>query len=598
MTDSSPLKPCNEQLAEGPGWTALSGREDLAKYGRSNSIILFAAELYLNVEDIDSFAAEALTDHNNDKKCDLVSVNVEQGIIVVGQTYAAQVPNNKTEAPSAKTSDLNAAVSWLLTGDTDTLPEVLRGAAEQARQALKDGSITDFQIWSVHNCPESKNIQCELKQVESTAHDILKRNFPSCSVNVSSREIGKSRINSVYTKNSKSIVVTDPINIPIDGGFAVDGNTWSSYNTTIPLSILRDLWSKHATDLLSPNVRDYLGIRRSEQNINFGIKRTAISEADDFFIFNNGITAMVDDFTVSDDHTMLTINGLGIVNGGQTTGAIGTLTDSEAPDLPRAKVLLRIVKTKTPEIMQSVVRFNNTQNRVESADFRSTDAVQESLRIQFSSVPQAHYRGGRRGGESNAIRRDRDLLADKTVAQALAAFHGEPNIGYNETSRIWEEDATYARFFNEETSARHIVFCYALLKAIDAHKRDVSSIPEAKRTKIQSASARFFSSRGSSVLLVAAIADSIESVLGKAVPDLFRLRFIRNVSPYTAIGYWRGVIDPLSSFCTKLSVATNQGLKSKSKVDSAVETFSMMIDAVKDSLQTDFENFSKMVETA
>jgi hypothetical protein len=58
-------------LASGPGWTALSERSDLAKYGSGNSIGLFAAELRLGIDDIDTFAADALTDATNDKNATL-----------------------------------------------------------------------------------------------------------------------------------------------------------------------------------------------------------------------------------------------------------------------------------------------------------------------------------------------------------------------------------------------------------------------------------------------------------------------------------------------------------------------------------------------
>lgn len=582
-------------LADGPAWESLAGREDLEKYGDSNSILLFVAELRLGVEDIDTFAADALTDHGNDKKCDLVSVDSETGLVVVAQSYAAKLPNNKTEAPAGKTSDLNTAVSWLLTGPVTEMPETLRGAAEQTRFALKEGKITDFEIWSVHNCPESVNVSRELKQVESTAHDLIAKNFPACMINVSSAEIGRNRLNDLYSRHSKSIVVSEKIVLDIDGGFEVEGNTWRSFNTTIQLSALRDLWSEHSTDLLSPNVRDYLGIRKSERNINYGIKRTAKDQPEDFFIFNNGITAMVNDFYVSDDSKKLTIDGLGIVNGGQTTGAIGTLSLAEAGGLDRAKVLFRVVKTKTTQVMESVVRFNNTQNRVEAADFRSSDPVQERLRAEFEDIPGAQYRGGRRGGSTNAIRRDRDLLADNTVAQALASFHGDPNLAYNETRRIWDEDAVYARYFSDRTRAKHIIFCYSLLKAIEQYKRELNGIPEQDRTKAQSATVRFLRSRGSSLLFEAALGKCIESVLARAVPDLFRLEFSGNISSSSGVGSWHPLVVSLSAFNEQLTNAANQGLKSQSKVDTALRQFSSMIEAVKSPLALEFETFAKSV---
>jgi hypothetical protein len=40
-------------------------------------------------------------------------------------------------------------------------------------------------------------------------------------------------------------------------------------------------------------------------------------------------------------------------------------------------------------------------------------------------------------------------MSASAVAQALAAFHLEPNLAYNETRRIWVDDAVYARYFSD-----------------------------------------------------------------------------------------------------------------------------------------------------
>jgi hypothetical protein len=44
-------------------------------YGDAQALMLFALELNFNIDDIDSVAAVSLTDHSNDKKCDLVFVD-------------------------------------------------------------------------------------------------------------------------------------------------------------------------------------------------------------------------------------------------------------------------------------------------------------------------------------------------------------------------------------------------------------------------------------------------------------------------------------------------------------------------------------------
>jgi hypothetical protein len=50
---------------------AFEVREDLEQYG-DNALLLYALELKYNIDDIRSVAVQALTDGNNDKKCDMV----------------------------------------------------------------------------------------------------------------------------------------------------------------------------------------------------------------------------------------------------------------------------------------------------------------------------------------------------------------------------------------------------------------------------------------------------------------------------------------------------------------------------------------------
>ena len=348
---------------------------------------------------------------------------------------------------------------------------------------------------------------------------------------------------------------------------------------------------------MSPNIRDYLGVRKSERNINFGIKKTAKERPEDFQIFNNGITAMVHEFKVEGegDTRKLVVTGLGIVNGGQTTGSIGTLADADVEALSRARVQVRFVKSSDLEIMESVVRYNNTQNKVETTDFRSKDAVQDRLRAEFEKVPDAQYRGGRRGGVDDAIKRDRSVLPDSSVAQALAAFHGEPNLAYNELRQIWDNDATYARFFNEFVSARHIVFCYSLLKAVEKAKLDISSKDTAKRTKAETGHTTFFSNRGSSLLLVGAIGLSVETILGRAVVNNYELQFKQNLSPEKARELWQPIVAAGLAFSSRLTNATNLGLKNQDRVKQAITDFTGLIEATRDADTAKFDTFADVV---
>jgi hypothetical protein len=427
------------------------------------------------------------------------------------------------------------------------------------------------------------NVATELAQAAQTAESIIRSDFPDSNVDVTSQEIGRGSLEEEYARTQVPILVSDAFTFTVPGGFEIKAGSWTAFSTAISAQDLRKLWVAHKAKLMSPNIRDYLGIVRSAGNINFGIKETARSQPENFAIFNNGITVLVHDYGVlSQDYGIeLKITGIGVVNGGQTTGALGSLDDGDASRMEGARVMARFVKCADAQVLEDIVRFNNTQNKIEATDFRSKDSIQERLRAEFGDVPEAEYRGGRRGGISDAIARPKGLLPDTSVAQSLAAFHGNPNLAYNETRSIWDNDATYASVFRDSVSARHIIFTHSLLKAVEHAKKKLMKTPEANRTDAQRKHAAFFSSRGSTYLLVAGIGACIETVLGRAVADRYSLRFSDNLSPDAAADLWQPMVDVVLAFSAQLQPATDLGLKASERVARALEDFSAMVEATR-----------------
>lgn len=583
-----------------PGLAAFRQRADLEKYG-DNALLLFVAQLRLGFDDIDTFASNSLTDGSGDKKCDLVAVTPDRQRVVLAQGYMSS-KESVGAAPSNKASDLNTGISWLLSGELDQLPTTLRGAAEEVREAVSSGSVRELQLWYVHNCPESENVRTELNQARETADSILKRDFPEAEIDVTFSEVGLTKLEDEYARIQAPILVPDTYTFSVPGGFEIIESDWSAYSTAVSVSDLRRLWATHKTNLMSPNIRDYLGVIQRSGNINFGIKETAKDQPANFAIFNNGITVLVNDYTVIDSDQgsghRLTVSGLGIVNGGQTTGALGSLSEDESEPAASAQVMARFVKCTNTAVLGDIVRYNNTQNKVEAADFRSKDAVQERLRSEFLSIPEAEYRGARRGGETDAIQRSKTLLPDSSAAQSLAAFHGEPNLAYNETRSIWDNDAVYSRIFRHNVSARHIVYTYGLLKAVEQAKQKLLSVPEAERTAANKRHIMFFSARGSNYLFVAAIGSCIETILGQAISDRYSLQFQDNVSPSTAISLWRPVVDLTSAFSNQLLPAVDSGLKSQERVKKAIDEFSAMLEAYMTTNPDSFQEIAGATQAA
>jgi hypothetical protein len=428
-----------------------------------DAIGLFALGLKFGIDDLEAVGAEIITGSGDDKKCDLVYLDKEEGRCVVAQCYVSR--RARAAAPANKASDLNTAVSWLLSTPIGNLPERLKASAAEIRESIKDNKLREINIWYVHNLPESKNVSSELTAVEHSANAAIKGINSSAVINVLGREVGAQTFARLYQDSETPILVTQQIGITVPVGFRLREREWSAYQTILPGNFFYDLYKKYGLDLFSANIRDYLGSRASDSNINYGIKQTAEDQPQNFWVFNNGITALVNGLQskLRSGKIRLTIDGVSIVNGAQTTGALGSLAERPKKNL---SVPVRFIWTKNELLVEDIIKYNNSQNKISASDFRSTDAIQKRLKNEFRNIPDAEYEGGRRGGASDRIKRRPNLLPSYTVGQALAAFHGDPVIAYDRKSDIWINDRTYSNYFKDETTAKHIVFVYSLYHAV------------------------------------------------------------------------------------------------------------------------------------
>jgi AIPR protein len=559
-----------------PHWlAAYEARTDLATYG-DNSLGLFALALRFRIEDLESVAANSITDGNDDKKCDVIYIDKDEGKAIIAQCYRAATP--KDAAPSNKASDLNTAVSWVLQRPLHQLPEKIRSASEELRVAILAGQITSLNLWYIHNCKESKNVAEELKTLSHTTSSIIKNHYKDQDLAVSVLEVGSGTFERWYRENLSPILVNEEFSVRTTSSFQISGPEWKAIVAPIPAQFLRRVYEKHKTNIFSANIRDYLGSRQSDSNINNGIKTTAAEDPANFWVFNNGVTILCHKVSakVVKSGTNLHLTGMSIVNGAQTTGALGSL---EKPLPASAKVLARFVETGSTTIVQNIIRFNNSQNKISASDFRSTDATQKRLKDEMNDIPHAEYEGGRRGGYGDAIKRRANLLASLTVGQALAAFHGDAVVAYNQKSDIWINDRLYGKYFQDDTSARHIVLSYSLLKCIEHIKLELvqKSRTAGELTSLEEEQLKFFRQRGAIYLFVAAVASCMETFLQRRIPNMFALNFKKNKSPDDAILAWMPVVKAIAPLCSQLSDALADGLKNSVNVSTSINRFKSLV---------------------
>ena len=151
-------------------------------------------------------------------------------------------------------------------------------------------------------------------------------------------------------------------------------DSYQSYLVVIPGEILSTLYEKHGSRLLEQNVRSFLQARNK---VNKGIRTTVIREPNNFFAYNNGITATAQEVETIENGAglqIMRIKDLQIVNGGQTTASLFHTRRKDKVSLERVFVQMKLSVIDPEESEKMVPRISeyaNTQNRVNAADFYS-----------------------------------------------------------------------------------------------------------------------------------------------------------------------------------------------------------------------------------
>ena len=183
-------------------------------------------------------------------------------------------------------------------------------------------------------------------------------------------------------------------------------NNSTNKNVTLCVrgSVLRELLKTkdYASRLFIENIRKPLGERGLT---NPKMIKTLIYEPENFFYYNNGVSAICKKYDF-DDNKRIIIKDLQIINGAQTSGAlsINGFTDKEKKDrngkslifdakyiekqAKKTRILIKLTSIENEEeddenFKRQIIRYNNTQNKVEMWDFRANDPIQRGLKEQF-----------------------------------------------------------------------------------------------------------------------------------------------------------------------------------------------------------------------
>jgi hypothetical protein len=429
----------------------------------NNSLLLYAMGLRLGTSEYEELYRDNVLDGSDDKKVDFYVIDREEAFAVIAQDFESP-KGLAADAPANKAADLNTAISWMLHSDLKDIPrESVRAAAEELRDALGAGEIRSVEVYFVHNCTSTKNVDDELKTIQASLQANLepwaaKAGNPIAAV---AKQLGFAEVVGLYGARHSSIVVTDDIHLTaVTPPQEITGPGWKALSTTLRASQLAELVGKYGDNIYSANIRDYLGVRVYARNINQQIARTAKENPTRFWVFNNGVTMITR--RVDGKKDKIKCSGLAVVNGAQT---IGTLAEVGLNNLSDVLVPARVIEAQDQELIQQIIRFNNTQNPIKPWELRVLDPVQTRIREEFERVLGINYQF-RRGLNRRA---PNDVLVER-LGPWLNSFYGDPSTSHRNSPELFDNDLKYRSLFNEASNIRHLLFVYRLGEAIAATK--------------------------------------------------------------------------------------------------------------------------------
>ena len=211
-----------------------------------------------------------------------------------------------------------------------------------------------------------------------------------------------------YYEYESRLSLTEPeffnLNITYTNNPEIINQRIGNHHTLISLltgdEIVR-LRENYKYQLFDKNVRYNLGLNK----INKTIVESAMSQKNDFYFFNNGLTITSLKFKKKDTST-IRVDRPQIINGAQTVDSIYTAFNKRLNKLQRIhkdketarsktidefknlKVLFRIIQTQAEEtdFEMNVIKCNNTQNSVQVRDFYSNNPEQIELQNQFAEL--------------------------------------------------------------------------------------------------------------------------------------------------------------------------------------------------------------------
>lgn len=280
--------------------------------------------------------------------------------------------------------------------------------------------------------------------------------------------VNQSRLYLSLTEDLNSPITVE---IPIEHWGKIQEPRQAIYGM-VSASDLGLIWQNNKDRLVAKNLRGALG----DSDVNKEIRQSLEQRPDQFWYFNNGITATAKQVTKlpkgGGKHELgyFHCEELYVVNGAQTVSTIGQFIDKNPnADLSSCYVQFRVIQLGEggEDFGDEVTRTNNRQNKIEARDFVSQDQEQKRIRTELL-IDNIDYQIMRHDEQPRGERVFD--LHDSTTALACASNDITMIVALkNQIGKLWDDlsKAPYRTLFNPNVSSSYVWNCVQVQRLID-----------------------------------------------------------------------------------------------------------------------------------
>lgn len=413
----------------------------------------FVAWYLRNIHNLDTIEAkDCITDGAGDKQIDAVYIDNDSSIVYIiqGKFYSGDTVD---AAPLRE-----VLASWV---EIKNLPKLQEDANEKLRvkinelaTALEDDYEVVFELITTAGLTESAKADLATFQKELSEDDSLSANLV-----LVDNEMLKFKYDEALNKNRPYI--NHEFKVDSSKCMEIEIGGTKAVVAAIPLRECIKIPGIKDGSLFRKNVRQSLG---TNNKVNKGIASTLKKDAEGFFFYHNGITAICSQITLKDD--LLSVKELNVVNGCQSLSTIYSCSEA-VRNTNDGYVMFRFYEISDPEKADKISTSTNSQSAVKARDLRSNDKYVLAMKKAYEQCYTDGYFITKRGEIADPAKYNTNHVVSLTeLGKQLIAWHSQrPTISYSETKIF---DKYFDQIFRKEYAPEKIQALNELSKCVNA----------------------------------------------------------------------------------------------------------------------------------